>query len=72
MSSTPEVTPTTMANTAPEDSGHRPPAKPGWRRWLSSSANESESADEDKPYRARATMGILSDRETDEVPGKWQ
>lgn len=45
---------------------------PWWRRkWFrSESQNESETVGGSRIYRSRATLGILSDKETDEVPGK--
>ncbi|KAL4951695.1 MFS transporter [Aspergillus filifer] len=44
--------------------------RPWFRRiFNSSSSGDSGSNDEDANYRPKATLGILSDRQTDEVPG---
>lgn len=42
----------------------------GWfgKRMPKISAPEAENNDS---YRPKATLGILSDKETDEVPGEW-
>ena len=74
MSSTPEATAAVMAESTgnTDNPDHPPPTKSRLRRWLGRSANVSESTDEYKSYRPKNTMGILSDKETDEVPGKRQ
>ncbi|KKK18493.1 hypothetical protein ARAM_001905 [Aspergillus rambellii] len=40
-----------------------------WKKLLGSSSDDANSNVDDIGYRPRATLGILSDRETDEVPG---
>ena len=53
-----------------EENGHQ--AVRTWFRRIfnSSSSEDSGSNDGDTNYRPKATLGILSDRQTDEVPGK--
>lgn len=43
-----------------------------WKRWFgrSSSTGEEQPREGENPYRPKSTLGILSDKETDEVPGK--
>lgn len=45
-------------------------ATPGWRRFFGGKRSERQQGSEESPYRAKSTLGILSDRQTDEVPGK--
>ncbi|KAL4821004.1 major facilitator superfamily domain-containing protein [Aspergillus spinulosporus] len=55
-----------------EDMDSQQPDKGWWRRVfrsVSSGNSSSSPSPEDINYRPRATLGILSDRETDEVPG---
>lgn len=45
---------------------------PRWKRWFgrNASTDEEQSREDDDPYRPKSTLGILSDKATDEVPGK--
>lgn len=43
---------------------------PRWRRLFGGSKGTSEGPDEHSTYRAKSTLGILSDKQTDEVPGR--
>ncbi|CAG8371570.1 unnamed protein product [Penicillium salamii] len=45
------------------------PAAPRWKRLFERKPREAASSSEDPNYRARSTLGILSDKQTDEVPG---
>ncbi|CAG8092231.1 unnamed protein product [Penicillium salamii] len=45
------------------------PAAPRWRRLFERKPREAVSSSEDPNYRAKSTLGILSDKQTDEVPG---
>lgn len=45
-------------------------AAPRWRRFFG--GRSDENADNKETYRARSTLGILSDKQTDEVPGKLE
>ncbi|KAJ5970602.1 Major facilitator superfamily domain general substrate transporter [Penicillium vulpinum] len=40
-----------------------------WRRIFRRKTREEPESSEDQTYRAKSTLGILSDKETDEVPG---
>lgn len=60
--------PSTMAEnkegkSAPQES------LPRWRRLFGGRPNDDDENGEET-YRARSTLGILSDKQTDEVPGK--
>lgn len=44
-------------------------AVPRWRRFFGGRSDEY-AENEEETYRARSTLGILSDKQTDEVPGK--
>ena len=46
------------------------PAASRWRRVFGGKVKEEPESSENPTYRAKSTLGILSDRETDEVPGK--
>ena len=50
----------------------RPSETSRWKRWFgrSSSTDEAQSWEREGSYRPKSTLGILSDKETDEVPGK--
>lgn len=50
----------------------RPSEIPRWKPWFgrSSSTDEAQSREKNDSYRPKSTLGILSDKETDEVPGK--
>ncbi|KAL4873601.1 hypothetical protein BDV12DRAFT_81230 [Aspergillus spectabilis] len=54
-----------------EDTGsHSHPNRPWWKKiFRSASPEESPPIAEETNYRSKATLGILSDPETDEVPG---
>ncbi|KAL4897519.1 major facilitator superfamily domain-containing protein [Aspergillus ambiguus] len=63
-----------VTNTAPPGEGNtQPPSSSAWwrRKWFGSSGSQDESDNigDSRIYRSRATLGILSDKETDEVPG---
>lgn len=45
-------------------------ATPSWKRWFGGKSDESQSSEQDDSYRPKLTLGILSDKQTDEVPGK--
>ncbi|KAA8645797.1 hypothetical protein EYZ11_006745 [Aspergillus tanneri] len=55
----------------PENGAKKPSPGIGWRKWFgATSGSLPEDVDqENESYRAKSTLGILSDRETDEVPG---
>jgi hypothetical protein len=55
-----------------EQDGSRSRPDRGWWKnmFRSSSSGDGDSSAEHMDYRSRATLGILSDPETDEVPGK--
>ncbi|KAE8160823.1 hypothetical protein BDV40DRAFT_289784 [Aspergillus tamarii] len=53
-----------------EASSQRPSSGPWWKRVLKpSSANDAEANQDNINYRSKSTLGILSDKQTDEVPG---
>lgn len=41
-----------------------------WRRVFSQRQTDDQESDEEASYRPKSTLGILSDKQTDEVPGK--
>ncbi|KAE8145766.1 major facilitator superfamily domain-containing protein [Aspergillus avenaceus] len=49
--------------------GQQSATKPWWKRVFNSSAQGAESGQQYHNYRSKSTLGILSDKETDEVPG---
>ncbi|KAB8277920.1 hypothetical protein BDV30DRAFT_223262 [Aspergillus minisclerotigenes] len=54
----------------PEASSQRPSSGPWWKRVLKpSSTNDVDFNQDNVNYRSKSTLGILSDKETDEVPG---
>ncbi|KAE8315558.1 hypothetical protein BDV41DRAFT_562714 [Aspergillus transmontanensis] len=54
----------------PEAGSQRPSSGPWWKRVLKpSSANDVDFNQDNINYRSKSTLGILSDKETDEVPG---
>lgn len=57
----------------PETSEDRPrQATPSrWKRWLGGKSGDESSPEVKEPYRSKSTLGILSDKQTDEVPGKY-
>lgn len=44
------------------------PASSRWRRVFGGKTKEDTVSSGDQTYRAKSTLGILSDKETDEVP----
>lgn len=46
------------------------PAASRWRRVFGEKTKEDPESSEDQTYRAKSTLGILSDKQTDEVPGE--
>ncbi|OQE38306.1 hypothetical protein PENCOP_c008G05639 [Penicillium coprophilum] len=64
------------SNTMEESTGIEPvlqqPAASRWRRVFGGKAKEEPESSEDQSYRAKSTLGILSDKETDEVPADGQ
>lgn len=42
----------------------------GWRRFFGGGTREGQEGNERASYRSKSTLGILSDKQTDEVPGK--
>jgi len=45
-----------------------PPSR--WKRWLGGKSRDEASPEAKESYRSKSTLGILSDKQTDEVPGK--
>lgn len=68
----------TAAPAVPEAAAGREPQRQSttirWKSLLKRSKKdtESDSVEGFKGYRERWTLGILNDKETDEVPGKWK
>lgn len=60
--------------TMEENTGIEPvlqqPASSRWRRVFGGKTKEDTVSSGDQTYRAKSTLGILSDKETDEVPGE--
>lgn len=42
----------------------------GWKRFFGEKPLGGQESDQEDSYRPKSTLGILSDRETDEVPGE--
>ena len=42
-----------------------------WKRWLGGKSGNESSPEVEESYRSKSTLGILSDKQTDEVPGKY-
>ncbi|KAE8377167.1 MFS transporter [Aspergillus bertholletiae] len=60
---------TTEETTSPGGS-QGPPSGPWWKRVLKPSSDKNAEVNPDSiNYRSKSTLGILSDKETDEVPG---
>ncbi|KAK4863898.1 hypothetical protein LT330_010379 [Penicillium expansum] len=59
----------TMEGNTGVDPVSQQPAASRWRRVFGGKSKEDPESSEDQTYRAKSTLGILSDRETDEVPG---
>ncbi|KAJ6151523.1 hypothetical protein N7470_007120 [Penicillium chermesinum] len=56
----------------PENNGREKKATtPGrtWRRFFGESSTGNQASDQEASYRPKSTLGILSDKHTDEVPG---
>lgn len=68
MESSEESTPSTMA----EHKERKPTPQQSVPRWRQPFGGRSKEDDEteEETYRARSTLGILSDKQTDEVPGE--
>ncbi|KAJ5994056.1 hypothetical protein N7451_009780 [Penicillium sp. IBT 35674x] len=60
-----DESPTSMGDTEKA----RPNNMPRWRRIFGDKPSRDREANEESTYRPRRTLGILSDKETDEVPG---
>lgn len=60
------------AATAEPKGRNAPPQQAGarWRRFLGGKSTEGQNVEERASYRSKSTLGILSDKQTDEVPGK--
>ncbi|PLB52532.1 MFS transporter [Aspergillus steynii IBT 23096] len=66
------MTTATASGPGPAESpaNERQPSSGGWRRWFGASSNRDSGAGlENESYRSKSTLGILSDKVTDEVPG---
>lgn len=68
MASPEEQPPLTATEGTEADPNTPKSAAPRWRRFFG--ASKEESANENQTYRSKATLGILSDKQTDEVPGE--
>ncbi|CAI7578535.1 unnamed protein product [Penicillium glandicola] len=69
MASPAENRSTTMEENAGIDPVTQQPAASRWRRIFGGKTREDLESTETRTYRAKSTLGILSDKETDEVPG---
>ncbi|KAF3390619.1 MFS antiporter QDR3 [Penicillium rolfsii] len=67
MTSSEESAPSAMTEYKGRNST-RQPKVPRWRRFFGAGSDET-GENEEETYRARSTLGILSDKQTDEVPG---
>lgn len=70
MASPEEDSPTTMEGNSGVDLASHQSSIPRWRRLFGGKPKEETVSHEDQSYRAKATLGILSDKQTDEVPGE--
>jgi hypothetical protein len=61
---------TTMEGNSGVDLAPQQSSVPRWRRLFRGKPKEETHSHEDQSYRAKATLGILSDKQTDEVPGE--
>jgi hypothetical protein len=68
MESSEESMPSTMAENKEEKSAPQE-SIPRWRRLFGGRPHDDDE-NEEETYRAKSTLGILSDKQTDEVPGK--
>lgn len=55
----------------PETSEDRPRQATRWKRWLGGKSGDESSPEVKESYRSKSTLGILSDKQTDEVPGRY-
>lgn len=71
---TSEVARNTMSDEPATTNNEQRPQQPTqsrWKRWFGRGSSQEESQPErKKDYRPKSTLGILSDKQTDEVPGK--
>ncbi|KAJ5692329.1 hypothetical protein N7462_001752 [Penicillium macrosclerotiorum] len=67
MDSPEESPPFTKAETSNGSDGTKKSGLPGWRRFFGEKTKEDTQNEGN--YRAKSTLGILSDKQTDEVPG---
>lgn len=70
MASPTEDRSSTMEENTAVDPVQQQPAASRWRRLFGGKTKEDFERSENQTYRAKSTLGILSDRETDEVPGE--
>ena len=70
MASTQEDHSTAMGGNSEANPVSSQPSVPRWRRLFGGKPKEEAEFNEDQTYRAKATLGILSDKKTDEVPGE--
>lgn len=68
MASSKDAHPERMGENSDLDASQVQSTVPRWRKLFRRNPEE-ETASNDQTYRARATLGILSDKQTDEVPG---
>ncbi|KAJ5473029.1 hypothetical protein N7530_007030 [Penicillium desertorum] len=59
----------TMEESTGSDPVQSQPTASRWRRVFGGKAKEDPESSEGQTYRSKSTLGILSDKETDEVPG---
>jgi hypothetical protein len=60
-----------MPTAPPDDESRRRNTRRIWRRFLGSSTRPESESDEDMKWgnREKWTLGVMSDKHTDEVPG---
>jgi hypothetical protein len=61
----------TMEERTGSDPVQSQPTASRWRRVFGGKAKEDPESGEGQTYRSKSTLGILSDKETDEVPGEY-
>lgn len=54
-----------------EDQPPRQTTPSRWKRWLGGKLGNESSPEVKESYRSKSTLGILGDKQTDEVPGKY-
>ena len=64
----PEESPSSNAG-SPKQTGESSQETSRWRRIFGTKSKANGDATEEPTYRSKSTLGILSDRQTDEVPG---